>query len=175
MASKPKNNDSREAIRWYVRVIKNFDTRQIKKENLGQYVRKPTVGRLACWYYDPKTKDKLPYWDKFPLVLPLDYQDMGSKGRYILGLNLHYAPPDARKILFDQLFAVRARKDLTPDNSILMSYMVLKRTSQFPGWRDCIKRYIPSYFKSKILEINPENWNLVVSLPTQVFTPRRPW
>lgn len=169
--AKPNVNDSRESIRWYTRILKNLNTREIKKEGLGQYVNKPGLGKLCCYYYDPKTKDTLPYWDKFPLVLPLDYQDNG----YVLGLNMHYLPPQARKVLFDQLFAVRARKDLTQENQILMSYMILKRTSQFPGWRDCIKRYIPTHFESRILEIDPLSWKLVVALPTQMFVKKRPW
>lgn len=169
--AKPNVNDSRESIRWYTRILKNLNTREIKKEGLGQYVNKPGLGKLCCYYYDPKTKDTLPYWDKFPLVLPLDYQDNG----YVLGLNMHYLPPQARKVLFDQLFAVRARKDLTQENQILMSYMILKRTSQFPGWRDCIKRYIPTHFESRILEIDPLSWKLAVALPTQQFVKKRPW
>jgi len=168
----PNINNSRESIRWYVKLLKSLNARDIKKEGLGEFVNTPRLGKLCCYYYDAKTKDKLPYWDKFPIMMPLDYQkDKGT----ILGLNFHYLPPDARKILFDQLFAVRARKDLTVENQILMSYMVLKRTSQFPGWRDCIKRYIPDHFRSKILEIDPLSWKLAVALPTQMFQKKKPW
>jgi len=169
--AKPNINNARESIRWYVRILKNLNTREIRKEGLGEYVRRPQLGKLCCYYYDPKTKEQMPYWDKFPLMMPLDYQENG----YILGLNFHYLPPDARKLLFDQLFAVRARKDLTVENQILMSYMILKRTSQFPGWRDCIKRYIPSHFRSRILEIDPLSWKLAIALPTQMFQKGKPW
>jgi hypothetical protein len=169
--AKPSINDSRESIRWYTRILKNLNTREIRKEGLGEYVSFPQLGKLCCYWYDPKTKETLPYYDRFPLVMPLDYQDNG----YVLGLNLHYLPPVARKVLFDQLFDVRARKDLTRENQIMMSYMVLKRTSQFPGWRDCIKRYIPSHFQSRILEIDPLSWKLAVALPTQQFVKGKPW
>lgn len=169
--AKPSINDSRESIRWYVRILKNLDTRAIRREGLGEYVSFPQLGKLCAYWYDPKTKDKLPFYDRYPLVMPLDYQENG----YVLGLNLHYLPPDARKVLFDQLFAVRARKDLTRENQIMMSYMVLKRTSQFPGWRDCIKRYIPSHFRSRVLEIDPLSWKLAVALPTQQFVKGKPW
>jgi len=173
--AKPSINDTRESIRWYVRIMKNFNTREIRKEGLGEYVPYPQLGKLCFFQYSPKTKEQMPYWDKFPLALPLDYQDMGDKGKYILSLNMHYLPPEARKLLFDQLFAVRARKNLTVENQILMSYMILKRTSQFPGWRDCIKRYIPSHFRSRILEIDPLSWKLAIALPTQMFQKGKPW
>ena len=32
------------------------------------------LGGMYCFYYDPKTKDKLPYYDRFPLVLILVLQ-----------------------------------------------------------------------------------------------------
>jgi hypothetical protein len=169
--AKPNPNDTRESIRWYTRVLKNLNMREIKKEGLGHIVPKPAMGKLCCYWYQAKTADVLPYWDKFPLVMPLDWQENG----YLLGLNLHYLPPAARRILFDQLLAVRARKDLTQENQILMSYMILKRTTKFPGWRDCIKRYIPSYFRSQVLEIEPDAWNLAVSLPTSQFVKGKPY
>ena len=172
--AKPSINNSRESIRWYVKILKNLGTKQIRREGIGEYVKAPVVGNLYAMYYDPKTKKQMPYYDKFPLIMPLDYQSVKGQ-RYYLSLNFHYLPPDARKILFDQLFAVRARKELTVQNQILMSYMILKRTSQFPGWRDCIKRYIPSHIRSKILQIDPLSWKMVVALPTAHWVKGKPY
>ena len=31
----------------------------------------PYPGSMFFMYYDPKGKEKLPYWDKFPLILPI--------------------------------------------------------------------------------------------------------
>jgi hypothetical protein len=45
------------------------------------------LGQLYCFYYDPKGKDDLPYYDRFPMVLVLDRHTDG-----FLGLNLHYLP-----------------------------------------------------------------------------------
>ena len=50
----------------------------------SRYVRSFIKGRLYFFLYDPKTKDELPYYDRFPLVLVLEKYDDG-----FLGLNLH--------------------------------------------------------------------------------------
>ena len=42
------------------------------------------IGRFYFFFYNPKTKDKLSYWDKFPMVIPIMPYDDG-----FLGLNLH--------------------------------------------------------------------------------------
>ncbi len=59
---------------------------------------KAFIGRMYTYQYDPKLKDVLPVWDKFPLVIPIE---MYSDG--FLGLNLHYLDPYSRLILLDRL------------------------------------------------------------------------
>ena len=40
----------------------------------------PFFGRLNMFIYDPKLKKKLPYYDTFPLVLPLENYNDGFLG-----------------------------------------------------------------------------------------------
>ena len=53
----------------------------------GKLNSRPSAGRLNMYFYDPKTKKKLPYYDTFPLVLPVDT----FRGGFV-GLNFHYLP-----------------------------------------------------------------------------------
>ena len=53
----------------------------------GKLNSRPSVGRLNMYFYDPKTKKKLPYYDTFTLVLPVDT----FRGGFV-GLNFHYLP-----------------------------------------------------------------------------------
>jgi len=53
----------------------------------GKRNNNPFFGRLNMFFYDPKFKKTLPYYDTFPLVLPLERYDDG-----FLGINLHYLP-----------------------------------------------------------------------------------
>ena len=59
------------------------------------------IGRMYFYYYDPKTKDSLPYYDRFPLVIPIERYSDG-----FLGLNLHYIHPKRRIILLDKLSTI---------------------------------------------------------------------
>ena len=66
-----------KSTQWYREKIKEFGTpgamdliRDGKRNSL------PFYGRLNMFIYDPKFKKTLPYYDTFPLVLPLEkYND----------------------------------------------------------------------------------------------------
>ena len=49
----------------------------------GQYTTTVKPGNMYMFFYDPKTKDKLPYYDRFPLVFPFRKTENG-----FMGLNL---------------------------------------------------------------------------------------
>ena len=36
----------------------------------GKLLGRPSGGRMSMFFYDPKFKNRLPYYDTFPLVLP---------------------------------------------------------------------------------------------------------
>ena len=63
-------------------------------------------GNMYMMFYDAKTKDKLPYCDRFPLVIPFDTVSV-KNGFY--GINLHYIAPIARVGLLEQLYKVQER------------------------------------------------------------------
>ena len=64
----------------------------------GKRKKSPFYGRLNMFFYDPKFKKTLPYYDTFPLVLPLEPYSDG-----FLGINLHYLPMKLRLQLLDRL------------------------------------------------------------------------
>ena len=58
---------------WYKDKIKEFGmpgAQDLIRD--GKRANKPYVGKLNMFFYDPKFKKKLPYYDTFPLVLPLE-------------------------------------------------------------------------------------------------------
>ena len=82
-----KQGDALKSQSWYRSQISNL-TDKITAGRLlrsGKMNQKPSAGRLNMFIYDPKTKNRLPYYDVFPLVLPLE----PIKGGF-LGLNFHY-------------------------------------------------------------------------------------
>ena len=127
----PRSNASREWLRSKVKDLKV--TRQALFQDRTRMANKSLVGRMFFYYYDPKTKDTLPYYDRFPLVLPIERYSDG-----FLGLNLHYIHPKQRIILLDKLseFANNSKYDET--TRLRLSYQLLSNAKKI-------------YYLSKIL------------------------
>ena len=79
------------------RDIKNEKHRHLDKYNLGINT-KFKLGGLYFFFYNPKLRDDLPYYDIFPLVIPIEKYHDG-----FLGLNLHYLPIRYRQLLIQKL------------------------------------------------------------------------
>ena len=61
------------SISWFQNKIREFGSptsAQLIRE--GKRRSTPFFGKLNMFFYSPKYKDKLPYYDRFPLVLPLE-------------------------------------------------------------------------------------------------------
>lgn len=134
-------------------------SRLSKKRTLGQNM----IGKMIQFYYDPKHKKTLPYYDTFPLVFPISIE----KDRF-LGINLHYLPPFSRAILMGHLYSLLVDED-DDDKRLALSYQVLKSASKYRLFKPCIKEYIFSHCRSKFLFIDPKEWDAALSLPTARF------
>jgi len=127
------------------------------------------IGMMYCYYYDPKTKDELPYWDRFPMVLVLEKYNDG-----FLGLNIHYLPVKYRVAFLQKLMRYA---QLTPDDDIKrmrISYDILTATKRYAEFRPCLKRYLYSHLRSRILMIEPNEWDVATMLPIQQFRGAKP-
>ena len=127
-------------------------------------VAKLLGGRMYHFRYDPKWKEKLPYWDTFPLVIPID-----SYGDGFDGLNLHYLPLKLRAKLFDALSSVLTDDGLNEKARFKLTYNLLSGAKKFKLFRPTYKRYLYSKVKSRFLLIPPEEWQIALFLPTQKF------
>ena len=96
--------------------------------------RRVEFGKLNMFFYDPKLKQKLPYYDTFPLILPIEQYSDG-----FLGINLHYLPIPLRIRLLDRLIDFANTKDLTKRTKIQADYQRLKRVRLI---KPTLKRYI---------------------------------
>ena len=122
------------------------------------------VGKMVMYYYDPKTKKKLPYYDRFPVIFPVDLAPMG-----FYGINLHYLSPYLRARLFDALYSQLIQHKGTEKERLRISYNILKSTSNLRAFRPCFKRYLSSYVRSRYFVVDPAEWSVVMMLPTERF------
>jgi hypothetical protein len=122
------------------------------------------IGKLYFFYYDPKGKEDLPYYDRFPLVLVLDRHPDG-----FLGLNLHYLPYRYRVAFLNKLMQYAV---LNQDNEIQrlrITYDILSASKRLREFRPCIKKYLHSHMMSKLITIQPDEWEVATLLPIQQF------
>lgn len=121
-------------------------------------------GKMTIFHYDPKTKDKLPYYDTLPLIFLMDYNDTG-----FTGINLHYIPPSMRAILLNKLLDLASDKRFDKDTCLRMNYDLLNSTQRYKEFKPCFKRYLWSHMRSKFVNVLPWEWDIAIFLPTANF------
>jgi hypothetical protein len=126
-----------------------------------------TIGKMVMFFYDPKTKKKLPYYDRFPLIFPVDFPAKGGPGFY--GINMHYLSPALRARLFDALYRALIENPGTEQQRLNISYGILKAASQFSAYKPCFKRYLYSHVRSRFFVVKPEEWDTILFLPLARF------
>ena len=122
------------------------------------------IGHMIMFEYDPKTKDTLPYYDIHPLVFIVKPLKDG-----FLGLNFHYLPYKWRAILLNRLRAIATDDSYDETTRIRMTYQILNATSRYGPFKPCLKRYLRSHIKSKLLWIPSYDWEIAIFLPIQRF------
>lgn len=122
------------------------------------------IGGMYFFYYDPKTKDTLPYYDRFPLVIPIERYSDG-----FLGLNLHYLHPKQRIFLLDALSDYTNNSKYDKTTKLKLSYDILKRASSAPQFEPCVKRYLFNHIQSRFLNISANEWDIAALLPVSQF------
>lgn len=127
------------------------------------------IGKMYFFAYDAKHKEKLPYWDAFPLIILID-GPVGKGKTHFMGLNLHYLPIELRAILLAKLIStngvlskdgfVKYLKNLTYAGSI---------KNKLPEAMPCIKMYIAENVVGRILPVDPYEWPFAIALPYHDF------
>jgi len=121
-------------------------------------------GYMYAFKYDPKTKNDLPYYDTFPLIFPVR---MDSDG--FLGINFHYLPPVLRAKLMNALYSTLTNKKYDDTTKVKISYSILQSASKYRFFKPMLKKYLRSHVRSQFLEIQVNEWDIAIFLPTESF------
>jgi len=151
-----------KSTQWFREKIKEFGTP--KSADLirdGKTTARPTFGLLNMFVYDPKLKEKLPYYDTFPLVLPIEEYSNG-----FLGINLHYLSMPIRIRLLDRLVDYSNNDKFDMTTKLRVSYSNLKKIDLI---KPCLKRYLASNVKTKFRKVEAEEFMIATLLPVQRF------
>ena len=139
----------KEPYQWYRNRIKELGTpSQAQLIRDGKITGRVNFGALNMFIYDPKLKNKLPYYDTFPLVLPIERYRDG-----FLGINFHYLPYALRARLLSRL-------DPNANYSALKNVRLVKPT---------LKRFLITNVRSRFRKLEEEDFMTAIMLPVQRF------
>ena len=159
----PRTDESRAWFMKKARNMRGLDRRELMQEEPLKRGGRRIIGSMQMFFYDPKHKDTLPYYDKFPLAIILK----PAKGGF-LGLNLHYLPPILRAQFLDALMDnVTSKK--SEDAKFDLTVKLLAGTSSLDFYKPCIKHYLTEHVKSKFAEVKAPEWEIATFLPTAQF------
>lgn len=155
-----------EARKWYrdqARKMKTNPTNLIR-ESEDRLKTRAQIGEMYHFFYDPKHKADLPYYDSFPLIFKIEeYSDS------FLGINLHYLPLPLRAKLMDALYDLATNKKYNEKTKLAISYSILKGAARYKYFKPCIKKYLKAHVRSRFMKINANEWDIALMLPTEAF------
>ena len=150
---------------WYRKQVRSMTTPGARSLiNKGKATLRPKYGIMNLFGYDPKHKDRLPYYDTFPLIFPLE----PAKGGFI-GLNFHYLRPGARAAF------LRSLANTTTDKKFD------KKTRYRINWRNntfmkkTAKHYLFNHVRTSFLNITAEEMAIAIFLPVARFKKGSPY
>ena len=129
-----------------------------------QLVTKIIPGHLYMFVYDPKTKDTLPYYDRFPLVFPFRKTPDG-----FIGLNMHYLPYPLRITLLDNLLTFASNQRFDETTRLKYSWALIDGMSRYAAAKPCVKQYLVGHVRTQFRQVESNNWATAMLLPVERF------
>ena len=158
-ATGPKSFD------WYRKQVNAMTTPGAKSLiNKGKATLRPKYGVMNLFGYDAKHKATLPYYDKFPLIFPIE----PAKGGFI-GINFHYLPFGARVAFLKQLSQYSSDDNFDKKTRYMIDWV------NNPYFRKTTKRYLNSQVRTSFLNVPADEMAIAIFLPVARFVGGRPY
>lgn len=165
------DKNSKESLEWFRKNARKTIGREqaqtllIQQQKRAQNIgKRPPIGKMYTYAYDPKHKETLPYYDRFPLGF---YVGPARGGFYLV--NLHYLSPKYRAILFDALLSVTNDPRYAENKKLKITYDLLSGSQKFRYFKPCFKHYLAKQLETRIVEIPFTEWEAALFLPTADF------
>jgi hypothetical protein len=157
----PRTKESREWFRNKVKNMRNINRNTLMKDESLLLRNQELVGSMNMFFYDPKTKDTLPFFDRFPLAIVVGPAEGG-----FYGLNLHYLPMNLRAKFLDALLENMNNKKYDQSTRFRLNYELLQKTSRLRYFKPCFKHYLTAHVKSRFARVPATEWEIATFLPT---------
>lgn len=163
-----KTGGKDRSIRWFREKVKELGevpARTLIRE--GKVGVRPHVARMNFFMYSPKYKDDknvLPYYDKFPLILPIQTTTPMREG--FMGLNFHYLSIPMRVRLLNIMSEYASDDKFDENTRIRLTWNRIKRNQLV---RPTVKKYLYDHVISPYRRIDADEMMVAVLLPVQRF------
>ena len=150
---------------WYRKQVQSMTTpgaRSLIRQ--GKATVAPKYGVMNLFGYDPKFKETLPLYDRFPLIFPLE----PAKGGFY-GINFHYLQPGARVNFLRQLSRFTTDKNYDKKTR----YNIGELSGRY--FKKTIKRYLFSQVRTSFLNIPADEMAIAIFLPVARFEKGQPY
>jgi hypothetical protein len=161
---KPRSEESRKWFRNKVKELGQINRQHLLRDQALTKKNRFLAGRMMMFFYDPKHRDTLPFYDAFPLVIMLEPAPGG-----FYGLNLHYLSPMVRARFLDKLLETTNNKRYDESTRFRLTYQLLKSVRKYKEFQPCFKHYLRKQVDSNIVMVEPPEWEIAIFLPTEQF------
>jgi hypothetical protein len=155
---------AREWFRDKAKELGKVSENRILKDDTSRLKNKTAIGKMYFFIYDAKHKATLPYYDRFPLIFPVDKTEDG-----FYGLNMHYLPLQLRAQLMDALYEISNNNRYDETTKLRLSYSILKGAERFKLFKPTFKRYLNSQVRSRFVEVQSTEWDIALWLNSEQF------
>jgi hypothetical protein len=159
-----RTNKSRK---WFQSKIKDLSMpsrRQLLKDDALTRTNREIAGNMYMYFYDPKLKQTLPYYDRFPLTIMVEPAPGG-----FYGLNLHYLNYNVRARFLDELMDLGPAKSTESTRLRRLRYKLLASTRTYKEFKPCFKHYLTNHIRSPLSRIPMTDWEIAIFLPVEQF------
>jgi hypothetical protein len=129
-------------------------------ERTGRNIR----GNMYMYFYDPKHKETLPYYDRFPLTIMIDAAPGG-----FYGLNLHYLNYPVRARFLDELMNLAPNNVKDTTRLVKLRYDLLQSVRKYKEFKPCFKHYLGKHVVSQFSRVPMTDWEIAIFLPVEQF------
>jgi len=157
----PRSQEARDWFRRKAQSLSRINRLELLQDESLKLTNRQLVGSMQMFFYDPKHKDTLPFYDKFPLAIVV-----GPAPGGFYGLNLHYLPAVLRAKFLDALLDITNNNKYDETTKFELSYKMLNGARSMRYFKPCYKHYLTAHVKSRFARVSAPEWEIATFLPT---------
>ncbi len=158
---------TKQSQKWFQKQAQELvmpNRKALLKDDALQRTGRNIQGNMYMYFYDPKHKKTLPYYDRFPLTIMIDSAPGG-----FYGLNLHYLNYGVRARFLDELMNLAPNKVKDNTRLVKLRYDLLQGVRKFKEFKPCFKHYLGKHVVSQFSRVPMTDWEIAIFLPVEQF------